>query len=168
MGWFNPYTYQKNETNSLVSQTNKQRETNKTTKKPVQSVQFQKLTRTNPIQSLCTHKGQKEQQKLITTNNPTEGVTLIKAHFIENIQALGSMHAPLRVSKTSRNSFRSYSRPSLAFNCAKVNTFEGSITPPWNICLFLCFHNSLTTAIQTQFRTTLTWTRAFSKLKCKK
>ena len=51
------------------------------------------LTRTNskpnPIQSLCNHnKGQKEQQKLRTTNNPTEGVTIIKTHFIENIQTL--------------------------------------------------------------------------------
>jgi len=75
------------------------RETNRfTTKKPVQPVQFQKLThtkseltrtksnltRTNPNRlktkpKLRTHnKGQKEQQKLRTTNNPTEGVTLIK------------------------------------------------------------------------------------------
>ena len=57
------------------------------------------LTRTNskpnPIQVLCNHnKGQKEQQKLRTTNNPIKGVTLIKTHFNENIPALGSMHYP--------------------------------------------------------------------------
>jgi len=41
---------------------------------------------------LQPQQGQKEQQKLRTTNNPTEGVTLIKTHFIENIPALESMH----------------------------------------------------------------------------
>ena len=85
------------------------RETNRfPTKKLVQPVQFQKLTRkkskltctksnltrTNPNilkikpNTISHNKGQKEQQKLRTTNNPTEGVTLIKTHFIENIQAL--------------------------------------------------------------------------------
>jgi len=80
------------------------RETNKfTTKKHVHPVQFQKLThtkteltRTNPNRlktkpnTISHNKGQQEQQKLRTTNNPTEGVTLIKTYFIENIQTLHS------------------------------------------------------------------------------
>jgi len=48
-------------------------------------------TKLNTI-SLQPQQGQKEHQKLRTTNHPTEGVTLIKVHFIENIPVLGSMH----------------------------------------------------------------------------